>query len=107
MATAYASQTATLLFLKPAKIQHKSAGRLVQFDVAEPDSRFSTGPVQERVLSYLSEYQQPISLSKLTHAVNARCERVSASLRNLIATGQVVAYEIDQHTTEYALNANA
>lgn len=103
MATAYASQVATLLFCNPRQIQCRAKGRLVRFDVTEPDPRFSTGPVQTRVLRYLTEYPQPITLGKLAAVVDTRCERVQVKLKHLMDAGKVIAHDIDDDITEYTL----
>lgn len=103
MRTTYSSQLATLLYLKPASLKHPAPGRLVRFDMAEPDPRFTSGPVQARVLRYMQEYRQPISVAKLAHVVDTRGERVLPSLKRLMSLGQITELQIDEDTTEYVL----
>lgn len=103
MATAYASQIATLLFSNPRQFRPQAKGRLVRFNVTEPDPRFSTGPVQTRVLRYLSEHPQPTTVGKLAAAVSTRNERVVVTLKHLLADDRVIAIQVDEQTVEYTL----
>lgn len=103
MTTLYASQLATLLYLKPQEIKHEANGRLVRFDITPADPRFSSGPVQTRVLRYLIAHPQPITVGQLAAAVDTRCERVVVSLKHLIDLGKVITHQIDAETTEYVI----
>lgn len=99
------SEIASLLFTRPQRIRHPSAGRVIRFDIPDLDPRFTSGPVQKRVLRYLSEYTRPVTVSHLAQAVGTRNERVMVTLRHLLADNKVQAIEIDSGTTEYVLNS--
>jgi len=103
MSATLSSEIASLLFMTAGRIRHPKNGRVIRFDVPEPDIRFSTGPVQKRVLCYMSEYTRPLTVSQLAAAVSTRNERVVVTLKHLLADDKVTAIQVDEQTVEYTL----
>jgi len=80
-----ASIISTVLF-KQIPTQH-NPGRFIKFDKTDPDIRFSTGTMRERVIGYLEARDEPLTAKDIALGISSNTSRVYAQLKKLVAEG--------------------
>lgn len=80
-------------------------GRVVNFSSHEPDIRFATGKLYERIIAVLSSSKDPLTPLEIAQKMGSDNGRVSAVLKKLVSNGTVVKVEIDGCVTEYLMNS--
>lgn len=80
-------------------------GRLVNFSCHEPDIRFATGKLNERIIAVLNSSKDPLTPREIAQKMGSDNGRVSVALNRLVSNGAVVKVEIDGCVTEYLINS--
>lgn len=79
------SMISTLLFKRFP--EQSNQGRFIKFDKTDPDIRFSTGTMRERVLGYLEARGEPLTAKDIALGISSNTSRVYAQLKKLVSEG--------------------
>lgn len=96
-------QLSTLFF--PVSPVITQRGRRIQFDVSQPDIRFATGPMNERVFDYLSSTPDSATAKEIAMAIDSNASRVTQSLKKMVHEKQVIEIVHEGYPTEYCVVA--
>lgn len=99
------SQLASLFF--PVSPVIKQAGRRIQFDVSQPDIRFATGPMNERVFDYLSSTADSATAREIAVAIDSNTSRVTQSLKKMVREKLVAEIVLEGYAMEYSAIARS
>ena len=89
----------TILFKEIPK--PPSIGRMVKFDASDPDIRFATGSMHERVVGYLREKNEPMTAKEIAQGVGSTTSRVYVQLKRLVADRELEVISMEGFHPEY------
>jgi hypothetical protein len=95
------SIVSTILFKKIP--QQQSAGRFIKFDKTDPDIRFSTGTMRERVIGYLAARNEPLTAKDIALGISSNTSRVYAQLKKLVGEGVLDVVSHNGFHPEYVI----
>lgn len=98
------SMISTLLF-KQIPEQH-NPGRFIKFDKTDPDIRFSTGTMRERVLGYLESRDEPLTAKDIALGISSNTSRVYAQLKKLVGEGVLDVFAHNGFHPEYVIRSD-
>jgi hypothetical protein len=78
-----------------------SLGRSIKFEESDPDIRFSTGTMHERVMGYLKERDEPLSAKDIATGIGSTTSRVYVQLKRLAANRFIEVINVDGFHPEY------
>ena len=99
-----ASIISTLLF-KQIPVQH-NPGRFIKFDKTDPDIRFSTGTMRERVIGYLEARDEPLTAKDIALGISSNTSRVYAQLKKLVGEGVLDVFSHNGFHPEYVISTS-
>lgn len=76
-------------------------GRVIRFDVSEPPIFLVTGTMAERIVSALSQAGEPMTIKEIAACICSNPSRVTATIKPLIASNDVVQIKVEGCTAEY------
>ena len=79
-------------------------GRIIRFGNEEPDIQFATGTLEERILSYMSSINYPMTAREIATGIGSNASRVTKGLKSLIKSRKVAVVEVDGCVREYSLS---
>lgn len=91
----------TLLFGRSSDAPPKKTGRVIRFDEGTPDICYTTGPMRERVLRFLKDYQTFATSSEIAKGIASNPSRTSKTLTDLISEGLVESVKLEGCVREY------
>ncbi len=97
------SEISTLLFRERPSFNHP--GRRVHFDASQPDIRFVTGPIGERVFGYLNHTSESVTAKDIAIAIDSNTSRVTQALKKLVRDNLVSEIVLEGYRKEYGLLA--
>lgn len=83
--------------------QPSQRGKIVRFDVEETDILFATGTMEERVVSFIRNAGNPVTVKEIAVGIDSNPSRVTKSVNDLVKSGKVVLIEIEGCVREYVL----
>jgi hypothetical protein len=95
-----ASMLSSLLF-RAEVVQPQ--GRLIRFDQKEAAISFATGTMAERVISFLSHEQCPMTAKEIAQGIHSNASRVTATVNKLMTEGVVERVKLEGCTSQYCL----
>ena len=98
-----ASIVSTILFKKIP--EHQNPGRFIKFDKTDPDIRFSTGTMRERVIGYLEARSEPLTAKDIALGISSNTSRVYAQLKKLVGEGTLDVYSHNGFHPEYVIRS--
>lgn len=78
-------------------------GRVIRFGGEEPDIQFATGPLEQRIQSYMRALNFPATAKEIAVGIGSNASRVTKGLKLLIKANKVIVVEIDGCVREYSL----
>ncbi|MBU3656598.1 MAG: hypothetical protein FGM35_01005 [Rhodocyclaceae bacterium] len=78
-------------------------GRSVRFDVDEPQIMVATGPLDERIATFMRLRGYPMTAREISAGIGSNPSQVNKGLHTLIGRGVVEAVEIPGSVKEYVL----
>ena len=90
----------TLLFHQPGPAP-KKPGRVIRFDEGTPDIYYTTGPMRERVLRFLKDYQSFATSSEIAKGIASNPSRTTKTLLDLVNDGLVASIKLEGCVREY------
>lgn len=90
------------LLLQPVP-QPSVRGRLVKFDLEEPEISLSTGPLDERIAGLMRQRGYPMTAREIAAGIGSNASQVHRGLKLLIAARRVEVIEISGSVREYVL----
>lgn len=95
------SMVRTLLFKEIQK--PPNVGRTIKFDASEPDIRFATGSMHERVVGYLTARNEPLTAKEIAQGIGSSTSAVYAQLRRLLSDHTLSIISVDGFHPEYVI----
>lgn len=80
-------------------------GRSIKFDETEPDIRFSTGKMHERVMEYLKERDEPLTAKDIALGIGSTTSRVYVQLKRLASGRLIEVINVDGFHPEYTIRS--
>ena len=93
------SMLSKLLFREQPNIKHR--GRRIHFDASQPDIRFATGPIGERVFGYLTHAGESATAKDIAIAIDSNTSRVTQALRKLLCDNLISEIVLEGYAKEY------
>jgi len=93
----------TLLF-KPALPKH--SGRVIRFDENAPAILYTTGPMRERVLSFLRDHPGFATTSEIAKGIASNSSRTTKTLSEMVKDGSLQTVKIADCVREYGITQN-
>lgn len=98
------SIVSTILFKKIP--EQNIPGRFIKFDKTDPDIRFSTGTMRERVLGYLEVRDEPLTAKDIALGISSNTSRVYAQLKKLVGEGVLEVFAHNGFHPEYVIRSS-
>ena len=95
------SMLRTLLFKQIPKTPN--VGRTIKFDASEPDIRFATGSMHERVVGYLKARNEPLTAKEIAQGIGSTTSAVYAQLRRLLSDRTLSMISVEGFHPEYVI----
>lgn len=95
----------TQLLFEPVTLPTRR-GRIVKFDVDEPDIMVATGTMEERIEILMRHRSYPMSAREIAAGIGSNASQVNRGLRHLISQGKVDVVEMPGCVREYALKVS-
>ena len=99
-----ASIISTVLFKKIP--EQNTPGRFIKFDKTEPDIRFATGTMRERVIGYLQARNEPLTAKDIALGISSNTSRVYTQLKKLVEEGVLEVFSHNGFHPEYILRSS-
>lgn len=91
----------TILFKEIPK--PPNIGRTIKFDVSDPDIRFATGTMHERVLGYLKTRDEPLTAKEIALGIGSTTSRVYVQLKRLVSDRTLSVISVEGFHPEYII----
>ena len=83
--------------------QPSHRGKIVRFDVEETDILFATGTMEERVVSFIRNAGNPVTVKEIAVGIASNPSRVTKAVKLLVKSGKLILIEVEGCVREYAL----
>jgi hypothetical protein len=80
-----------------------NVGRSIKFDASDPDIRFASGPMHDRVLGYLMLRDEPLTAKEIAQGIGSTTSRVYVPLKRLVTDRVLEIISVEGFHPEYVI----
>ena len=80
-----------------------NASRTIKFDISEPDIRFATGSMHDRVMRYLTEQDEPLTAKEIAQGIGSTTSRVYVQLKRMVSDRTLAVINVEGFHPEYIM----
>lgn len=81
-------------------------GRLIKFDVDEPDIMVATGVLEDRIVGLMCMRSYPMTAKEISTGIGSNPSQVNRGLKQLISQSRVEVIEIPGSVKEFILKSD-